>query len=162
MTTLADFRADALTGSERDLADYMGSVVLVVNTASKCGLTPQFGGLQELYDRYADQGLVVLGFPCGQFAGQELDTADEIGEFCQVNYGVTFPMFAKIDVNGRHQHELFRWLKHEKRDPLGKAIKWNFTKFLIGRDGRVIERYAPDRQPADIAADIEAALTTDA
>jgi glutathione peroxidase len=158
MTTLADFHADSLGGETKDLSQYVGSVVLVVNTASKCGLTPQFEGLQTLYDTYKDRGLVVLGFPCGQFAGQELDTADEIGEFCQMNYGVTFPMFAKINVNGRHQHALYRWLKSEKRDPLGKAIKWNFTKFLIGRDGRVIERYSPDHLPADIAADIEAAL----
>lgn len=158
MTTLADFRADALSGKDVDLAEYQGKVVLVVNTASKCGLTPQFEGLQDLYDRYGPDGFVILGFPCGQFAGQELDTADEIGDFCQANYGVTFPMFAKVDVNGRDQHPLFRWLKREKRDPLGKAIKWNFTKFLIGRDGRVIERYAPNHEPADIAADVEAAL----
>jgi len=158
MTTLADFHADSLTGTEQDLAQYLGQVVLVVNTASKCGLTPQFEGLQSLYDAYKDRGLVILGFPCGQFAGQELDTADEIGEFCQVNYGVTFPMFAKIDVNGKHQHPLFRWLKHERHDALGKAIKWNFTKFLVGRDGSVIARYEPNHLPADIAADIEAAL----
>lgn len=158
VTTLADFHADSLTCQPQDLSQYLGSVVLVVNTASKCGLTPQFEGLQSLYDTYGDRGLVILGFPCGQFAGQELDTADEIGEFCQMNYGVTFPMFAKIDVNGKNQHPLFRWLKREKHDPLGKAIKWNFTKFLIARDGTVIERYAPNHEPADIAADIESAL----
>jgi len=159
MTTLADFHAPTLDGADRDLAQYLGSVVLVVNTASKCGLTPQFEGLQALYDEFADEGLVVLGFPCGQFAGQELDTADEIGEFCQVNYGVTFPMFGKIDVNGRHAHPLYKWLKSEKKDPLGKAIKWNFTKFLVGRDGAVIERYGPNHEPADIAQDIRAALS---
>jgi len=158
MTTLADFHADSLAGTDQDLSQYLGQVVLVVNTASKCGLTPQFQGLQELYDTYKDRGLVILGFPCGQFAGQELDTADEIGEFCQMNYGVSFPMFAKIDVNGKNQHPLYRWLKDQKRDPLGKPIKWNFTKFLVGRDGRVIERYAPTHLPHDIAADIEAAL----
>jgi glutathione peroxidase len=158
MTTIANFRADTLAGNELDLSEYRGQVVLVVNTASKCGFTPQFDGLQELYDRFGDQGFAVLGFPCGQFAGQELDTSDEIGEFCQANYGVTFPMFAKVDVNGKHQHPLFRWLKGEKHDALGKAIKWNFTKFLIGRDGRVIERYAPNHEPALIADDIATAL----
>jgi glutathione peroxidase len=158
MTTLADFHADALNGQTRNLAEYAGQVVLVVNTASKCGFTPQFEGLQDLYTRYRDEGLVVLGFPCAQFGGQELDTADEIGDFCQANYGVDFPMFAKIDVNGRHQHPLFRWLKSQRRDALGKAIKWNFTKFLVGRDGRVIARYASNVEPADIASDIEAAL----
>ena len=162
MTTLADFSADTLAGKETDLGTYLGHVVLVVNTASKCGLTPQFEGLQKLYDDYREQGLVVLGFPCGQFAGQELDTADEIGDFCQANYGVTFPMFSKIKVNGHGQHPLYRWLKASKRDPLGHAIKWNFTKFLIGRDGRVIARYAPSHEPADIAADIEAALRVEA
>jgi len=162
MTTLADFRADTLAGKESDLSNYVGSVVLVVNTASKCGLTPQFEGLQGLYDQYRDDGFVVLGFPCGQFAGQELETAGEIGDFCSANYGVSFPMFGKVDVNGKHQHPLFRWLKAEKRDPLGKAIKWNFTKFLIGRDGRVIARYAPNHEPADIAEDIVAALSATA
>jgi len=158
MTTLADFHAASLTGTDQDLGQYLGQVVLVVNTASKCGLTPQFEGLQALYDTYKDRGFVILGFPCGQFAGQELDTADEIGEFCQMNYGVSFPMFGKIDVNGKMQHPLYRWLKAQKHDPLGKPIKWNFTKFLVGRDGRVIERYAPNHLPQDIAADIEAAL----
>ncbi|MGC4173967.1 glutathione peroxidase [Demequina sp.] len=160
MTTLADFHADSLAGKDQDLAQYLGKVVLVVNTASKCGLAPQFEGLQDLYTKYEGDGLVVLGFPCGQFAGQEHDTADEIGEFCQANYGVSFPMFAKIDVNGKHAHPLYKWLKSEKKDPLGKAIKWNFTKFLVGRDGAVIERYAPTHEPADIAADIEKALAS--
>lgn len=158
MTTLADFSADTLRGTETDLSEYLGKVVLVVNTASKCGLTPQFEGLQALYERYGDEGLVVLGFPCGQFGGQELDTADEIGDFCQANYGVSFPMFAKIDVNGKHQHPLFRWLKRERRDSLGKAIKWNFTKFLLGRDGAVIARFGPNEEPQEFVADIEAAL----
>ena len=157
MTTIADFNASTLAGKDVDLGIYAGKVVLVVNTASKCGLTPQFEGLEDLYERYGSDGFVVLGFPSSQFA-QELDTADEIGDFCQANYGVTFPMFAKIDVNGRHQHPLFRWLKHEKRDTLGKAIKWNFTKFLIGKDGQVIKRYATTLEPQAIAPDIEAAL----
>jgi glutathione peroxidase len=158
MTTIADFHAHTLSGEEVDLGEYLGRVVLVVNTASKCGLTPQFEGLQSLYNEFGTEGFVVLGFPCGQFAGQELDSADEIGEFCQVNYGVTFPMFAKVDVNGSTQHPLFRWLKKEKRDPLGKAIKWNFTKFLLGKDGAVIARYAPNHEPAEIADDIRVAL----
>ena len=159
MTTLTDFHANTLAGADTSLADYAGQVVLVVNTASKCGLTPQFEGLQKLHDDYADEGFVVLGFPCGQFAGQELDSADEIGEFCSVNYGVSFPMFAKIDVNGKQQHPLFKWLKSQKKDGLGKAIKWNFTKFLVGRDGQVIARYAPNHEPALIAEDIAAALS---
>ena len=157
-TTLADFHAPTLTGTDRDLADYVGNVVVVVNTASKCGLVGQFEGLESLYKEFADRGLVVLGFPCGQFAGQELDSADEIGEFCQVNYGVTFPMFAKIDVNGRHADPLYKWLKSEKKDGLGKSIKWNFTKFLLNREGQVIARYAPNTEPADMANDIRAAL----
>ncbi len=158
MTTITDFQATTLGGADKALADYKGQVVLVVNTASKCGLTPQFEGLQSLQEAYGDKGFTVLGFPCGQFAGQELDSADAIEEFCTVNYGVSFPMFAKIDVNGKHQHPLFRWLKAEKRDGLGKSIKWNFTKFLVGRDGQVIARYAPNHEPASIAADLEAAL----
>src|SRR5688572_29492486 len=119
MPVLTDFTATALDGTDRPLADYAGQVVLVVNTASKCGLTPQFEGLQSLYDEFTDQGFTVLGFPCGQFAGQELDTAEEIGDFCSANYGVTFPMFAKIDVNGPDTHPLFEWLKHERRGLLG-------------------------------------------
>lgn len=158
MTTLSDFSATALDGSTRTLADFAGQVVLVVNTASKCGYTPQFQGLQDLYDTFKDQGFTVLGFPCGQFAGQELDTADAIGEFCSTNYGVTFPMFAKVDVNGASTHPLFEWLKTERRGVLGGVIAWNFTKFLIGRDGEVIARYSPQTEPADIADDIRVAL----
>jgi len=158
MTTIADFSATSLRGAEIDLSDYLGKVVVVVNTASKCGLTPQFEGLQELYERYGADGLVILGFPCGQFAGQELDSADEIGEFCQANYGVSFPMFDKIDVNGRNQHPLFRWLKRERHDNLGKAIKWNFTKFLVGRDGAVLARFGPNQEPSEMVGDIESAL----
>jgi glutathione peroxidase len=158
MTTLSDFNATALDGREQDLADYRGKVVLVVNTASQCGLTPQFAGLETLYEKYVDQGLVILGFPCNQFAGQEPGTAEEIGAFCQKNYGVSFPMFDKIDVNGENTHPLYRWLRTEKGGILGDAIKWNFTKFLIGRDGSVVDRYAPRTDPAAIAADIEKAL----
>lgn len=159
MTSIADFSAETLTGEQRALADYVGSVVLVVNTASKCGLTPQFTGLEKLYEDYVDQGLVILGFPCNQFAGQEPKTEAEIGEFCERNYGVTFPMFAKIDVNGSDAHPLYKWLRGEKGGLLGDAIKWNFTKFLIGRDGQVIKRYAPTTEPEKIAEDIEKALT---
>lgn len=158
MTTLADFSAETLTGEQRALADYAGSVVLVVNTASKCGLTPQFTGLEKLYEDYVEQGLVILGFPCNQFANQEPKSEAEIGEFCQQNYGVTFPMFAKIDVNGPDAHPLYKWLRTEKGGMLGDAIKWNFTKFLIGRDGEVIKRYAPTTEPGKIADDIEKAL----
>lgn len=158
MTTLHDFKATRLNGDPQDLGDYAGQVVLVVNTASKCGLTPQFEGLQELYTEYSDRGLVVLGFPCDQFAHQEPGSSDEIGEFCQKNYGVTFPMFEKIEVNGSGAHPLYRWLRSEKGGLLGSAIKWNFTKFLVGRDGAVIERYGPKTEPADLKKDIERAL----
>jgi glutathione peroxidase len=158
VTTLSDFKATTLDGREQSLADYAGKVVLVVNTASQCGLTPQFEGLEELYTRYADQGFVVLGFPCNQFAGQEPGTAEEIGEFCQKNYGVDFPMFDKIDVNGDDAHPLFKWLRTEKGGVLGSAIKWNFTKFLVGRDGQVIKRYAPTTAPESLSEDIEKAL----
>lgn len=159
MTNLYDFSADRLTGASSDLSEYKGKVVLVVNTASKCGLTPQYEGLEELYKTYKDQGLVVLGFPCNQFAKQESGSADEISEFCQINYGVSFPMYAKIDVNGKGTHPLFAWLKKEQGGGiLGDAIKWNFTKFLIGRDGAVIERYAPTVTPDKLTGDIEKAL----
>jgi glutathione peroxidase len=158
MTTLSDFSATTLDGREQDLADYQGKVVLVVNTASQCGLTPQFAGLETLYEKYVDQGLVILGFPCNQFAGQEPGTAEEIGEFCQRNYGVSFPMFDKIEVNGDDAHPLFQWLRQEKGGVLGSKIKWNFTKFLVGRDGRVIERYAPTTAPDALEGDIEKAL----
>lgn len=159
MAVLTDFTALKLDGAEQPLTEYAGHVVLVVNTASKCGLTPQFTGLQALYDEFATQGFTVLGFPCGQFAGQELDTAEEIGDFCSANYGVTFPMFAKIDVNGKHAHPVFRWLKRQRRGFLSGAITWNFTKFLVGSDGKVIARYSPQSDPATIAADIREALT---
>ena len=158
MTSLSDFTATTLTGEQRDLSAYAGDVVLVVNTASKCGFTPQYAGLEQLYGELKDEGFVVLGFPCNQFRGQEPGSEDEIGEFCQVNYGVTFPMFAKVDVNGDDTHPLFAWLKDEKGGLLGSRIKWNFTKFLIGRDGRVIERYSPNTEPAALADDVREAL----
>ena len=158
MTTLHDFKATAIDGTETDLSQYAGKVVLVVNTASQCGLTPQYQGLQELYDTYADRGLVVLGFPCDQFGHQEPGDEQEISAFCERNYGVTFPMFAKVDVNGDDTHPVWAWLKEAKGGLLGSAIKWNFTKFLVGRDGEVIERYAPTTEPAKLADDIEKAL----
>ncbi|GAC1384797.1 MAG: glutathione peroxidase [Marmoricola sp.] len=158
MTTLSDFSAETLTGEQRALADYAGSVVLVVNTASKCGFTPQYAGLEKLYEDYVGQGLVILGFPCNQFGHQEPGSEDEIGAFCEKNYGVTFPMFAKVDVNGSDAHPLYQWLRKEKGGLLGGSIKWNFTKFLIGRDGQVIKRYAPTTEPSKIAEDIEKAL----
>jgi len=158
VTTLSDFTATTLTGEEQSLAEYAGRVVLVVNTASRCGFTPQYAGLEELYRDHRDDGFVVLGFPCNQFGSQEPGSEDEIGEFCQVNYGVTFPMFAKVDVNGDDEHPLFGWLKSERRGLLGGRIKWNFTKFLVGRDGQVLQRYAPNTEPAALADDVRAAL----
>lgn len=158
MSTLSDFTATTIDGSEASLAEHAGKVVLVVNTASRCGFTPQYEGLQALHLKYADAGLVVLGFPCDQFGHQEPGTEAEIAEFCQVNYGVTFPMFAKVDVNGREAHPLFQWLKEQRSGLLGGAIKWNFTKFLLGRDGSVLGRYAPNTEPSKIAGDIEQAL----
>jgi glutathione peroxidase len=158
VTTLSDFTATSITGTDIALADYADRVVLVVNTASKCGLTPQYEGLQRLYDSYADRGFVILGFPCDQFGHQEPGAEDEIAEFCQLNFGVTFPMFAKIDVNGSEAHPLWRWLRTEKGGMLGDSIKWNFTKFLIGRDGQVIKRYAPQTTPDQLGDDIEQAL----
>ena len=216
MPTLSDFTATTITGDDQPLESYAGKVALVVNTASKCGFTPQFEGLEKLhqeyadqglvvlgfpcnqfgsqdpgsneeigafcqrnygvtfqmfekidvngddahplYEKYVDQGLVILGFPCNQFAGQEPGTADEIGAFCQRNYGVSFPMFEKVDVNGDDAHPLFTWLREEKGGVLGDAIKWNFTKFLVGKDGTVIKRYGSTTAPEKIASDIEKAL----
>lgn len=156
MTSLSDFTLPLLSGAPQNLADYAGKVVLVVNVASQCGLTPQYAGLEALYKQYAAQGFVVLGFPCNQFAGQEPGTSEEIAAFCEVNYGVTFPIFSRIDVNGEEAHPLYKWLKEAAPGILGsEVIKWNFTKFLIGRDGSVVERYAPTTEPADISSDIE-------
>ncbi|HET8663572.1 MAG TPA: glutathione peroxidase [Nocardioides sp.] len=160
-TNLGDFHAVTIDGKDQDLGTYVGDVVLVVNTASECGLTPQYEGLQQLYDTYADRGFTILGFPCDQFGHQEPGSEDEIASFCQRNYGVTFPMFAKIEVNGSGTHPLFAWLKDEKRGLGGRAIKWNFTKFLIARDGTVLDRYAPQTQPAELIEDIEKALAAE-
>jgi glutathione peroxidase len=156
--TLSDFSATTLSGEDQPLSTYAGKVALVVNTASECGFTPQFEGLEKLYGEYGDQGLVVLGFPCNQFGGQEPGDEAQIGEFCQRNYGVSFPMFAKVDVNGDDAHPVFDWLKSEKGGLLGSKIKWNFTKFLVGRDGKVIKRYGSTTKPEDITKDLEEAL----
>lgn len=178
MTTLADFSATTITGQDQELAQHLGSVVLVVNTASECGLTPQYEGLQALHERFGPQGLAVLGFPCDQFHHQEPGSEAEISEFCQVNYGVSFPMFAKVEVNGEGAHPLFRWLTgaHSAPQagtaPSGTAaeadvpgctipagdIEWNFAKFLLDHEGRVLHRYAPQVEPADLAEDIRKAL----
>src|SRR4028119_1717573 len=155
MQTLSQFQATAIDGRQISLADYAQKVVLVVNTASQCGMTPQYDGLETLYKTYADRGLVILGFPCDQFGHQEPGTETEINEFCRLNFGVTFPLFAKIDVNGPGAHPLFTWLRVQSYGPSDNEIEWNFTKFLVGRDGEVRKRYPSDIEPADIAADIE-------
>ncbi len=159
MTTVYDFEALTITGSSVPLNQYQGKPLLIVNTASACGFTPQFAGLEELHKTYANKGLVVLGFPCNQFGAQDKGSNNEIAEFCQLNYGVSFPMMAKIDVNGSDAHPLYQWLSSEAPGLLGtKAIKWNFTKFLVGKDGQVLKRYAPTDTPKSMADDIEAAL----
>jgi glutathione peroxidase len=158
MTTLQDFSARANDGTDVDLAAYSGQVVLVVNTASQCGFTPQYQGLQELHQAYADQGFSVLGFPCDQFGHQEPGDDAEIAGFCERSFGVTFPLFSKVEVNGDGAHPLYEWLRSEKGGLLGSTIKWNFTKFLVGRHGEVIGRYSPTTKPEKIAADIEKAL----
>ena len=157
--TAYDFNARNIGGTDISLDAFKGKVMLIVNTASKCGFTPQFGGLEELYKSYADKGLVVLGFPCNQFGSQDPGADSEIAEFCQMNYGVSFPMMSKIDVNGPTAHPLYKWLAAEAPGLLGsKAIKWNFTKFLVGKDGSVIKRYAPLDKPEATEKDIQAAL----
>jgi len=159
MTTLYEFTATDISGAEQSLAAWRGQVALIVNVASHCGFTPQYRALEALYQAYRDQGFVVLGFPCNQFGGQEPGDAASILSFCRSRYDVTFPLFAKISVNGAHAHPLFRWLKRARPGVLGSAaIKWNFTKFLIGRDGRVCQRYAPITKPETLVADITAAL----
>jgi glutathione peroxidase len=159
MATLYDIEAATIDGATQALGDYAGKVILVVNVASKCGFTPQYAGLEALYRKFADKGLVVLGFPCDQFGHQEPGDEGEIASFCKSAYDVTFPMFAKIEVNGEGAHPLYRLLKKEAPGALGtQAIKWNFTKFLVDRDGRVVKRYAPTDTPQTIAKDIEALL----
>ena len=154
-----DTAITTLTGQDTDLNDHKGNVLLVVNTASKCGFTPQYKGLQALHEQYTEQGLTILGFPCNQFGKQEPGAADEIGQFCEINYGVTFPMHAKIDVNGEDAHPLFRQLKEAAPGLLGsQSIKWNFTKFLVARDGTILKRYSPKTTPEALVADVEAQL----
>ncbi len=159
MTTVFDFSSHRLSGEVVDLSQYRGKVLLIVNTASQCGFTPQYKGLETVYQRFKDKGVEVLGFPCNQFGAQEPGTPQEIGEFCEKNYGVTFPLFAKIDVNGNDADPLYRYLKGEAPGIMGtEGIKWNFTKFLVKKDGTVFKRYAPQTAPEDLAADIEKLL----
>ena len=161
MSNIYQFEAELLEGDIKALADYKGKVMLIVNTASKCGFTPQFAGLEKLYEKYKPQGLEILGFPCNQFGGQDPETNKEIGVFCQRNYGVNFPMFAKVDVKGPEAHAIFRFLTREAKGILGSQnIKWNFTKFLVGRNGEVLGRYAPTTKPEALEADIEKALAS--
>ncbi|KSU84226.1 glutathione peroxidase [Fictibacillus enclensis] len=154
-----EYHAKTIMGEEKSLQEYEGKVLVIVNTASKCGFTPQYKELQALYDEFKDQGLEILGFPCNQFAGQEPGNEEEIQEFCQLNYGVTFPMFAKVDVKGDHAHPLFTYLTREAPGILGsKAIKWNFTKFLVNKQGAVVSRHSPQTSPKDMKKEIEAQL----
>jgi len=159
MSTIFDYSADTLAGTPASLAQYRGQVLLIVNTASHCGFTPQYKGLEAVYQQFKERGVSVLGFPCNQFGQQEPGQADEIGAFCEKNYGVTFPLFAKVDVNGDQAHPLFKQLKQDAPGILGtQAIKWNFTKFLVRKDGRVYKRYAPTTTPEELIADIEVLL----
>jgi glutathione peroxidase len=158
MTTAHDFSATAIDGAERQLADYRGKVMLVVNTATACGFTPQLEGLEKVYETYVDRGLVVLGFPCNQFGGQNPEDAEGTAAFCTKNYGVTFPMFSEIEVNGDDAHPLYQWLKDEKGGLGPSKIKWNFTKFLIDTEGNVVKRYGSTTKPDKIAKDIERLL----
>ena len=159
MTTVHDFTAKSLSGEDVSLADFRGKVLLIVNTASKCGFTPQYAGLEKLHEELAPRGFAVLGFPCNQFGQQEPGDAQEIQSFCTLNYNVSFPMFAKIEVNGPGAHPLYEFLKSQKSGLLGiEAIKWNFSKFLVDQEGRVVERYAPTTTPASLKGDIEALL----
>ena len=161
MSTVYDFDALQINGKSVALSQFKGKAMLIVNTASACGFTPQFAGLEELHKTYGKKGLVVLGFPCNQFGAQDAGSNGEIAEFCQLNYGVSFPMMAKIDVNGAKAHPLYQWLAAEAPGVLGStSIKWNFTKFLVGKDGSVLKRYAPTDTPASLAQDIEVALAT--
>ena len=158
MTSIYQYEAELLEGENKSLSDYQGKVLLIVNTASKCGFTPQFAGLEKLYEKYKDQGFEVLGFPCNQFGGQDPGTNEQIGEYCQRNYGVSFPMFAKVDVKGPEAHIVFRYLTNNSKGVLGNGIKWNFTKFLINKNGQVVNRYAPTTKPETLENDIEQEL----
>ena len=158
MTSIHQFEAELLNGENKKFSEYQGKVLLIVNTASKCGFTPQFAGLEKIYEQYKDKGFEVLGFPCNQFGNQDPGSHEEIGAFCQKNYGVSFPMFAKVNVKGPEAHVIFRYLTNNSKGILGSGIKWNFTKFLIGKDGKVLNRYAPTTKPETITQDIENAL----
>ena len=159
MNSIYDMNVNSLSGESVDLSAWRGKVLLIVNTASKCGFTPQYKGLEALHQKYKDQGFEVLGFPCNQFGGQEPGNAEEIGAFCEKNFGVSFPLFEKIDVNGEHAHPLFTLLKKQAPGILGtEGIKWNFTKFLIGKDGKVIDRFAPTTSPKEIEKTIAAQI----
>lgn len=153
-----DYSAEKMDGKEHSMEEYKGKVVIVVNTASKCGFTPQFKDLEELYLKYKDEGLEIVGFPCNQFASQDPGSNEEIQSFCQLNYGVSFDMYGKIDVNGNNAHPIYKYLKNEAKGALGNTIKWNFTKFLIDRDGKVVERYAPTVNPAKMEEKIKELL----
>ncbi len=159
LKTIYDFTVKTTGGQEKSLQEYEGKTLIIVNTASKCGLTPQFKGLQELYDKYQDRGLEILGFPCDQFNNQEFENIEETMQFCQLNYGVTFPIFAKIDVNGANADPLFVFLRGQKKGLLSDKIKWNFTKFMVDRNGQVINRYAPTMGPSKMEADLEKLLS---
>ena len=157
--TLADFSANRLDGTPQDLSAFAGQVVLIVNVASQCGFTPQYEGLEALYQRFKDRGLIILGFPCNQFGAQEPGSSEEIAQFCALNFGVSFPMFERVEVNGDAAHPLFDWLTAAAPGVLGtEAIKWNFTKFLLDRDGKVVDRFAPTTEPAEITPAIEKLL----
>lgn len=156
--SIYQFSAKTIDGKEKTLEDYKGKVLLIVNTASECGFTPQFEGLQKLYEKYRDQGLEILGFPCNQFGGQDPGSDEEISHFCQSNYGVSFQMFSKIDVNGENAHPLYKYLTQEVKGLLSEKIKWNFTKFLVDKNGEVIDRFAPQKKPESIEKEIEKLL----
>jgi glutathione peroxidase len=158
MTTAYDFAATTIDGAEQSLSAYKDKVLLIVNVASKCGFTPQYAGLEDLYRKHVDSGFVMLGFPCDQFGHQEPGDEAEIKEFCSLTYDVTFPMFAKIEVNGDGTHPLYNWLKEEQRGVLGGRIKWNFTKFLVDREGQPVRRFAPNTTPEEFADDVEKLL----
>ncbi|MFD1864596.1 glutathione peroxidase [Planococcus chinensis] len=158
MASIYDFEVKKANGEQETLEKYKGRPLVIVNTASKCGFTPQFEGLEKLYEKYKDQGLEILGFPCGQFNDQEFDSQEEIMEFCQVNYGVTFPVYAKVDVKGDHADPLFRYLTSQQKGMLTEAIKWNFTKFLVDRDGNVVKRFAPQTPPSNMEEDVKKLL----
>jgi glutathione peroxidase len=160
VSTIYDFTARTIDGKDQPLSEYKGKALLITNVASKCGFTPQYAGLEKLYEQYRDRGLVVLGFPCDQFGHQEPGTEEEIQEFCSLNYGVSFPMFAKIEVNGDDAHPLYKWLRSEKGGVLGNRIKWNFTKFLVDRDGNVVNRYGSVTKPEKLASEIERVLSS--